>query len=73
MASTDRTVVRTLGQHRLQLGPEGELVEIRQQRVDPLAAFALVDEFEELALNIRVAAPDAGTNFTTPRFAAAFS
>jgi len=43
-----RPVVRPRGQHGPQLGPEGELFEVLQQRIDALAAPALVHEFEQL-------------------------
>ena len=49
----DRTVVGPGGQHGAKFGPEGELPDIFQQRVDALAAFAVVDELEQLLEHAR--------------------
>ena len=59
-------------QRGAQFGPEGEAFDVQQQAVDPLAAPPLLDEGEKL-LDMRVAAPDAGTNLTMPSRAAASS
>ena len=59
-------------QRGAQFGPEGEAFDVLQQAVDPLAAPPLLDEGEK-PLNMRVAAPDAGTNLTMPSRAAASS
>ena len=49
----DGTVVGPGGQHGAKLGPEGELPDIFQQRVDALAAFAVVDELEQFLEHAR--------------------
>ena len=53
MALDDRPVVGPGRQHGLQLGPEGELLDIFQQGVDALAALAVVDEPEQLLEHAR--------------------
>ena len=49
----DRAVVGPGGQDGLQLGPEGEALDVLQQFVDARAALALVDEGEELLEHAR--------------------
>ena len=49
----ERAVVGARGEQGLQLGPEGEAADVLHQRVDALAALALVDELEELLEHAR--------------------
>ena len=52
-AADDGLVVGAGRQHGLQFGPESELLDVVEQRVDTLAALVLVDELEELLEHAR--------------------
>lgn len=68
----DRTVVGPGGQHGAKFGPEGELPDIFQQRVDALAAFAVVDELEQLLEHAR-GGPRSGHELHHPQSGRLFS